>query len=299
MIFLDKIYSKTDKAIKYVFKGDDNLIFELTYIDKNDGKDIICIPSQTMCNLGCKFCHTTDYIGKIKCRNITYTEFTNSIEYILYDEDLNIVKNERTLLISVMGCGEPLFNVEYLIDSLIHIKKIAETKLNIPLVRFAIATSIPKNCWENFFRLTQLIQKHQLLIKLHLSLHYTFDLIRKDWMPAALDIIPSIAAIDFYKKITGNAVEIHYTLIEGVNDTEQDAILLSSFLKNKDINVKFLHFNEKESLHYHASNKEKIKIFRKYLEINNIQHEYYIPPAIDIGGSCGQFLLETYSKYGQ
>ncbi len=297
MKFLDKIYSKTDNAIKFVFKTEDNLIIEFTYINKNDGKDIICIPSQTMCALGCKFCHTTEYIGKIKCRNITSPELIDSIKYILLDDELNIVKNERTLLISVMGCGEPLFNVEYLIDSMAYIKKYGENELNIPYIRFAIATSIPKNRWENFFRLTQLIQENQLPVKLHLSLHYTFDLIRKEWMPAALDIIPSISAVDFYKKITGNTVEIHYTLIEGVNDTEQDAILLSSFLKNKDINVKFLHYNERESLDYHASNKEKIKIFRKYLEINNIQHEYYIPPAIDIGGSCGQFLLETYLKY--
>lgn len=297
MKLLDRIHSKTDNALKFIFKTEDNLIVEVTYINKNDGKDILCIPCQTMCNLGCKFCHTTDYIGKVKCRNLTSSELINSLRIILVDKELHIPQNERTLLISMMGCGEPLYNVEHLVDMMNYIKKYGETELNIPYIRFAIATSMPKNKWENFFRLTQLIHENKLPVKLHLSLHYTFDLIRKEWMPASLDIIPSISAVDFYKKLTGNAVEIHYTLIEDVNDTEQDAILLSSFFKGKDINIKFLFFNEKESLNYHALNKDKIKIFRKHLDLNGIPHEYYIPPAIDIGGSCGQFLMETYLKY--
>lgn len=298
MKFIEKIYSKTDDAIKYIFKCEDNLIIEITYINKNDGKDILCIPSQTMCNLGCKFCHTTDYIGKVKCRNLTSSELIESLLYVMNDSEIDIQNKQRILLISIMGCGEPLFNVEHLIDMMTHIKRVGEIDLGIPYIRYAIATSIPKNKWENFFQLTKLIQENKLPVKIHLSLHYTFDLIRREWMPASLEIISSISAIDFYKKITGNAVEIHYTLIDGVNDTEQDAILLSTFFKGKDINIKFLFFNEKQSLHYHASNKDKIKIFKKHLDMNNIPYEYYMPPAIDIGGSCGQFLMETYLKYG-
>jgi adenine C2-methylase RlmN of 23S rRNA A2503 and tRNA A37 len=45
---------------------------------------------------------------------------------------------------------------------------------------------------------------------------------------------------------------------------------------------------------YHASNKEKIKIFKKYFDKYNISHEYYTPPGLDIGASCGQFLLDYY-----
>jgi 23S rRNA (adenine2503-C2)-methyltransferase len=295
MLFLDKVASKTDNAFKFIFKTDDSKIVEFTYINKNDGKDIICIPSQTMCNLGCKFCHTTEYIGKIKCRNLTPNELSYPLKYIIVD--LNLSDNQRTLLISVMGCGEPIYNVDSLVTMMISFKIVAEKIYNIPYVRFAIATSIPKNKWEEFFKLTRLIKEYDLPVKLHFSLHYTLNSIRKEWMPAALDILPSIAAIDFYNKITGNAVEIHYTLIDGINDTEQDAILLSCFLKGKDINVKFLHYNEKESIDYHASNKDKLKIFRKHLDVNNIPHEYYVPPAIDIAGSCGMFLMESYLKY--
>ena len=68
MTLIEIIKSEYDSTLKYIFKTADNLIVEFSYIDKNDGKDIICVPSQTMCNLACKFCHTTDYIGKTNNR---------------------------------------------------------------------------------------------------------------------------------------------------------------------------------------------------------------------------------------
>jgi len=170
--------------------------------------------------------------------------------------------------------------------------------LGAPLTRFAVATSLPEACWISFFHLTEQVQYYDLKVKIHLSLHYTIDSIRKEWMPLSLSIIPSLAAIDFYRKLTGNAVELHYALIDGVNDTEQDAILLSSFLKDRDFNIKFLFYNERATLDVHASNKEKLNIFRRYFDKYNIQHEYYIPPGLDIGASCGQFLFDYYEKYG-
>ena len=294
MKFIEIVKSKLDETLKYVFKTNDNLIVEFSYINKNDGKDIICLPSQTMCNLACKFCHTTDYIGKIKNVNLENYEILFGVNYII--DNLNLKHNDRVLLISFMGCGEPILNVDNVIQSMIELKKLEES--GISYVRFAIATSLPKTKWLNFYKLTEGIKNNFLPVKIHLSLHYTMDILRKEWMPASLDIMSSLAAIDFYRKITNNSVEIHYTLIDGVNDTEQDAILLSTFLKDKDINVKFLFYNEKPSIDFHASSKEKLKIFKRYFDKYSIAHEYYVPPGLDCGSSCGAFLMDTYLKYG-
>jgi len=293
MIFIELIRSKLDSTLKYIFKTEDDLIVEFSYIDKNDGKDIICLPSQTMCGLGCKFCHTTDYIGKIKNRNLLSTEILYCVNYII--DNLDIKKHNRVLLISYMGCGEPILNVENVVDSMIALKSLENSKISY--VRFAIATSLPKMKWLNFYKLTEGIKDHNLPVKLHLSLHYTMDILRTEWMPASLDIMSSLSCADFYRKLTKNPVEIHYTLIDGVNDTEQDAILLSTFLKDRDFNVKFLFFNEKPSLDFHPSNQEKLKIFKRYFDKYNISHEYYIPPGQDVGSSCGAFLMDTYTKY--
>ena len=280
------VKSNNDSTLKYIMKNKDGFILEFSYINKSDGKDIICVPAQTMCNMGCKFCHTTDYIGKIKCLNVTTDEIVAGVEYI-YD-DLKL--GERVLLISYMGCGEPILNKFNVIESMLKINNEFKT----PYTRFAIATSLPKLNFLDFFWMVNEIKQTKLPVKFHFSLHYTFDILRKEWMKNSLDIIPSLSAMDFYKKLTGNAVEIHYALIEGVNDTEQDAILLSNFLKDRDFNVKFLFYNEKPTLDVHASNKSKLSIFKRYLDKYNIESEYYIPPGLDVGASCGQFLMDYY-----
>ncbi len=285
MTFIEIIKSKIDSTLKYIFKSDNNLIVEFSYINKNDGKDIICVPSQTMCNLACKFCHTTDFIGKIKNEDLSCVEIFEGVTYII--KDLNLKDNDKVLLISFMGCGEPILNVDNVIDAMVLLKKLEQKGFSY--VRFAIATSIPKSKWINFYKLVDGIKKNNLPVKIHLSLHYTMDVLRKEWMPASLDIMSSLSAIDFYQKVTKNPVEIHYTLIDGVNDTEQDAILLSTFLKDKNFNVKFLFYNEKPSIDFHASSKEKLKVFKRYFDKYNIEHEYYIPPGLDIGASCGAF----------
>jgi 23S rRNA (adenine2503-C2)-methyltransferase len=293
MELLDTIKSNVDNTIKYIFKTKDNLILEMAYINKEDGKNIICVPTQTSCKMKCKFCHITDASDKLVYRNLKPEEISEGVNKV-YDL-LSLGSNPKVLLISYMGCGEPLLNYKDVGNSMIIIRNTYEDK--VPLIRFAIATSIPYFAQLNFFKLTDFINRNKLLVKIHLSLHYTQDDLRKKWMPNSLSIIPSIVALEYYSKLTANSVEIHYTLIDGVNDSEQDAILLTNLLKYRNIPVKFLFYNEKSTIEFHASSKNKLKVFEKYFNDYDIKSEYYIPPGLDVGASCGQFLMEYYLKY--
>jgi len=283
MKLLDKIYSKLDKTIKYVFQLWDGLISEVSYIDKDDGKDIICVSTHTACKLACKFCYMTDCIGKITMRYISAEEICEQIEYIRNDLGLK----EKILLISYMGCGEPLLNPE-LVGSMLRIK----SKLHS---RFGLATLIPSWGWDKFFELTKNVKLYQLPLKVHLSLHFIDDVVRKEWMPSALEVKVSIAALEFYKGITGNSVEIHYALIDGVNDSKETARSLSDLLWDRDIPVKLLKYNERPAAGCKAS--DNVKMFMHILQSEGIQTEYYEPPGVSIGASCGQFLMDYYHKY--
>lgn len=263
------VKSSNDSTIKYIFKNENGFILEYSYINKNDGKNIICVPSQTMCNMGCKFCHTSDYIGKIKAENLSGNDIFKGVDYIYNELKLN--KDSKTLLVSYMGCGEPILNIDGVIESMLLIKDNFDN-----YIRFAVATSIPEFKYVDFFKFVNHVEKLKIDVKLHLSLHYTMDQIRNRWMPKSMNIIESISAVDFFKKKTGNPVEIHYALLDGINDTEQDAILLTNLIKDKDIE---------------PSDKQKLKTFKRYFNKYNID---YIPPGLDIGASCGQFLMEEY-----
>lgn len=288
MILLNKIKSKVDSTVKYVFLTNDKLVVEFSYINKNDGKDIICVPTQTSCQMKCKFCHISDISHKLIHRNIVAHEITEAIGFIHYDLGLY---TQKMLLVSFMGCGEPLENYQEVIYAM------EDISVNYAPARFAIATSLPESCCLNFFKFTEAVTQKQLNVKLHLSLHYTDDSTRREWMPCSLYIGPSITALKYYNQVTGNPIEIHYTLIGRVNDSKDDAVALCRKLKHKNAVVKFLLFNEKESLDNCASNDDTKKMFSDYCTYYGIEHEFYTPPGIDVGASCGQFLLDYYLKY--
>ena len=111
MKVLNKIKSKKDEAYKYIFLLDNNLIVEATFIDKGDGKYIICMPNQTGCIMKCKFCFLTD-LKNIKTYNIGVGNLIHIVDIII--DDLNIEENiksgKKSLLLSFMGSGEPLCN---------------------------------------------------------------------------------------------------------------------------------------------------------------------------------------------
>jgi len=288
MELLEKAKSKLDKTIKYVFKLDDDLIMEVTYIDNNTGKDIICVATQTMCAMACSFCHLTDYIGKLKLRNVTAEELVQSVDYI-YDE-LELEKNDRVLLISYMGCGEPLLNLDHVEHSMRWLMK------NYENIRFGLSTMLPKGGWSNLFELAGVVKRNKIPLKIHLSLHYTNDEQRNKHMPNALDIKPAISALEFYKNLTKNSVEIHYTMIKGENDSIGNALVLSRLIEGRGIPVKFLRFNDKDSSDSEKAEMEVLNDFRAFLEGEEIETEYYEPPGISLGASCGMFLFDQYQK---
>jgi len=289
MEFINKVNSTEDKTIKYVFKLSDNIITEATYIDNDTGKDIICVSCQTMCHMGCTFCHLTDNIGKLKFRNLTSYEIVESVEFI--HNDLKLAENNRMLLISFMGCGEPLQNFSEVYDSIIKLMDHED-------IRFGLSTMLPKTRWGNLFELANRVNHSKIPLKVHLSLHYTNDKQRTEMMPATTNIKASIAALEFYKQVTGQSVEIHYTLIKDVNDSGEDLERLTALLINRDIPIKFLRFNSKETSHNEGAEKITINKFRAVLKAHGVSTEYYEPPGKDVGASCGQFLFDQYEING-
>jgi adenine C2-methylase RlmN of 23S rRNA A2503 and tRNA A37 len=269
---------------------------EVSYIDKGGGKDIICVPCQTACNMKCKFCHITDIQDELYTSNLHYNDIKDAVIAVLADLTIPF-RNDKDLLISYMGCGEPLMNWSNVVNSMVAIQGININKYKN--VRFGLATSLPKSKWLEFYELTDTITRNKLNVKIHLSLHYTDDETRKKWMPNSLEIKPSISALQTYHLLSGNPVEIHYALIEDVNDYYDNAHALCQLLVNTDINVKVLMFNEKESLDERKSPGENITLFRENLSDAGVQSEYYVPPGLDIGASCGQINSEYYLKYNK
>lgn len=285
----DVVHSKVDRTTKFVFLSKGQVV-EFSFIDKQDGKDIICVPTQTACRLGCKFCFLSDY--DLAVRNLEPIEIVTGVRYVV--ENLHLLEREgrnNVLLVSYMGCGEPLCNIKNVISACEDIRSEFETSYRI--VRFAVASLIPKPSLMRKFIAE--VRAKRLAVKFHLSLHSPFDGSRRKLMPSASLVVESVNLLKLFKGRTGNAGEVHYALIAGVNDRDQDVKRLIRLLKGHNIPIKFLAYNEKPNGDFHPS--VRVARIRQILECEGIKTEYYNPPGSDIGSSCGQFLMNYYTKY--
>ena len=105
--------------------------------------------------------------------------------------------------------------------------------------------------------------------------------------------------IKFLQQHNGDS-EIHYTLIEGVNDRDEEIVFVGGLLYGtgglrfaKKIPVKFLDF--KTSYKSEMSKSNKISKWIKGLEKYGIETEFYYPPGENIQSSCGLFTEGFYT----
>ena len=278
--FNKKVASVEDATIKYIFDVNGQMV-EYSYIDNGTGKDIICVPCQTMCNMKCTFCHLTDHIGNIPTKNLHNLEITEGIDYIVSDLKLG----GRTLLISFMGAGEPLANIDNVIDSMVMLNR------HYTNIRFGLATMLPKKHAHEFHKLMFEVIKYDLKVKIHLSMHFVDDIQRKEWMPSALGLESSILMLRLYRSMTKNPIEVHYTIMKDVNDTGYHIDSLDEWIDGHTT-IKFMMYSEKEDLEVERASEELIHGYMTWLKGNGKIVEYYKPPGESIGSSCGMFLTE-------
>ncbi len=264
---MEVIYSKIDNTSKHTANG-----VEFNFINKNDGKDILCVPSQTSCNLGCTFCHLTG--DGVKTQKIDRDWFYSRINEILCERD----RNHSEILFSFMGAGEPLLDPHETIVRMHALPSLAK-RHGYTRSRFAVATIIPST--HNLREFTNSVRRSGLNVKLHLSIHNPFDLERKQLMPGAVKLEDSLGLLRRYHSKTGNAIEIHYTPIYNKNNSIRHAEELAALADT--IPVKLLKMSSKDGMTGDTSE------FGSNLRIFGTTVEEYDPPGRDIGSSCGQF----------
>lgn len=289
MELIDSLKSANEDVYKLIYKDSSyDPVMEVAYLRKGDGKDIIVVPTQTNCNMGCKFCHLTG--TNAITENISAS---NIVKLVIAALDFQRPSNP-TLLISYMGAGEPLMNVEGVINSALDMRVWGSpvSCAAYKKVRFGVSTLIPGE--KPFRNLMEQVVEHKLPMKLHWSLHSVRSLVRKSLMPSALVAKTGMNLVNEYAETTKQPVEIHYTLIDGVNDQQEDIDGLLE-LVNTNVPIKLLRFSPyKNEPTLFESN--RVSWFKDTLERNGYTIEVYCSPGRDINASCGQFIGNQYAK---
>ncbi len=279
-----------DGTRKYLVRIAGGHEVEVVYIPEED-RGTLCVSSQVGCTLTCSFCHT----GTQKLvRNLTAAEIVGQIMMARDDLDEWPVpgepKNETRLLsnIVLMGMGEPLYNFDNVRDAM----KIAMDPEGISLSRRRITLSTSGVVPEIARAATEI--GCLLAISFHATTDETRDIlvpINKRWnIEELLEALASYPNASNSERIT-----FEYVMLDGVNDSDDDAYRLIEHIKRHKIPAKInlIPFNEWPGAPYKRSSNNRIRAFA-----NIIYQAGYASPirktrGEDIMAACGQLKSAT------
>ncbi len=272
--------SRIDGTRKYLFELHDGNVIESVWMKYKHGNSV-CISSQVGCRMGCRFCAST--LDGLE-RNLSPAEMLDQIYAITRQT------GERVSNVVVMGTGEPLDNYENLCVFLRMLTD--ENGLNISQRNVTVSTCglVP-----NMYRLAD----EKLQITLALSLHAATDEKRKSLMPIAnrFCIAELMDACDYYFSKTGRRITFEYSLVGGVNDTDEDAERLSKLAGPRCCHINLIPVNPIKEREYVQAEAKRIAAFKNKLEKNRIACTIRREMGRDIDGACGQLRRRHMSAH--
>ena len=263
--------SKQDGTCKFLFRLPDGHVIESVLMKYHHGNSV-CISSQVGCRMGCRFCAST--LGGLE-RGLRPSEMLDQIYQI------QKWSGERVHNVVVMGTGEPLDNYDALLRFLRLLT--GEGGLHISQRNVTVSTCgiVP--------RIRQLAEE-TLQITLALSLHASSQEKRKSLMPVAnqYELAEVIDACRYYFEKTGRRITFEYSLVGGINDTDEDAAELIRLVKPLNCHINLIPVNPIKERDYVQTERRKVVDFKNKLEKSGINVSIRRELGRDIDGACGQ-----------
>jgi 23S rRNA (adenine2503-C2)-methyltransferase len=266
--------SSDGQTVKSLFKLPDGKSIEAVLM-RYKKRNTLCISSQAGCAMGCVFCATGQMGFK---RHLSSGEIVAQVMY--YAKQLGDENNKVTNVV-LMGMGEPFHNYE---NTLSAIDQLNDPQgYNFGARRFTISTvglipAIRRFAAEN------------RQINLAISLHAADDFLRSSMLPVnkRYPIDELLAACREYIAAIGRRVTFEWALINKVNDTPEQAILLTKKLKGMLCHVNAIPLNPTLGYSGQATSHERADKFRQILEEHGIPCTIRLRRGIDIQAGCGQ-----------
>jgi 23S rRNA (adenine2503-C2)-methyltransferase len=269
-----------DGTQKFLFELQDGQTIESVLIpDKN--RLTICISTQAGCAMGCTFCLTGQAGLK---RNLRAHEIIDQIIAVQREKS----QKKKITNIVLMGMGEPLHNFTEVVEALWRITKL----LGFSKKRITLSTAgIPS-------KISELAQKGPG-VKLAISLNATTDKVRNEIMPInkKYPLKDLLGACRMFPLDPGGRITFEYVMLDGINDSEEDARRLVRLLHGIRSKVNLIPFNT--SPNHNAGlrkpSEKKVIAFQDILLGSGITAIIRKSRGSDISAACGQ-LKAGYRK---
>ena len=260
-----------DGTAKFLLRMHDGKAVECVLMKYKFGYSL-CISSQAGCRMGCRFCAST--LGGLE-RSLTAGEMAAEVYTVERSENLSISH------IVIMGCGEPFDNYDALLRflELIHDEKGRNlSKRNITVSTCGLPNRIRQFADEGTG------------VSLAISLHAPNDEIRKKIMRVAegVPMEKLMDAVRYYQAKTSDRVTFEYILIDGINDSDDNARELAELLKGMLSHVNVIPVNPVRECGFERPSEARIRRFMAVLEEKGVNVTRRREMGKNIDAACGQ-----------
>jgi 23S rRNA (adenine2503-C2)-methyltransferase len=276
------VQCSSDGAVKFAFRLEDDCLIESVLIPEED-RTTLCLSSQVGCAMGCGFC-LTGAMGFI--RNLSTAEIINQVCAV---RDWALIHNRGPLTNLVfMGMGEPLANFDHLLDAISIC--IEQRGLDFSNRRITVSTCGLPPQMKKLGDLTD--------VNLAVSLHAANDAVRSSLMPInnRYPIAELIKTCRAYRQKRRKRIMFEYTLLDGINDSDHDAVQLADLLREVPCKINLLAVNPAGNPAYKSPGQERMLSFQHILRDRGYTVFIRQSRGQDIAAACGQLAGERRMK---
>jgi 23S rRNA (adenine2503-C2)-methyltransferase len=231
-------------------------------------RDGLCISSQVGCAVGCQFC-MTGREGLVRQ--------LGSAEMVA---QLALARRRRAVKkVVFMGMGEPAHNLDNVLDAIDFLGTLG----NIGHKNIVFSTVGDPRVFER-------LPQGRVKPALALSLHTTKPALRQELLPRAPRMTPQeiVEAGERYARATGYPIQYQWTLLEGVNDGEDELEGIVSLLAGKYGVLNMIPFNAVDGVDFRRPSWERAAQIARTLHRRGVLTKLRQSAGQDVDGGCGQ-----------
>lgn len=271
-----------DGTKKLLFQLEDgNRIESVLIPDK--ARLTLCLSTQVGCALGCRFCLTGKTGWK---RNLMVSEIVNQILAVRQ------ILPEKTSITNIvlMGMGEPLANYENTLKAIGLMTDPDAFKFSSRRITLSTVGLLPE---------LERLSKEKISFCLAISLNASDEETRSHLMPVNRRYpLNKILGLCKHFPLRSRArITFEYVMVEGMNDSSQDAKRLLKILKGIPSKVNLIPLNEAPEIPFKRPSEEKIKQFQEILMDGGLTAIVRTSRGREISAACGQLQAKWSSSF--
>jgi 23S rRNA (adenine2503-C2)-methyltransferase len=270
---IERVTPSQDGSQKLVVRMADGARVQSVLMPDED-RLTLCLSTQVGCGFGCAFC-CTGTMGLD--RNLSAGEIAGQF---LAARRL-VPADGRITHVVYMGMGEPLANYAATVQSIRiltdpHAIGLSPRRVTVSTV--GLVSGIERLAREN------------LRVRLAISLHATTDEVRDRLMPVnkGFDLKALLEACRRFPLPMRQRMTFEYVLLDGVNDTPEDARRLVKLLHGIRAKVNLIPFNAWDGAAFERPPLQRILAFQARLLEHGITATVRWSKGEDVGAACGQ-----------